>query len=180
MNNKKKICGFLTGCLITSFPLQDSVVLAKENIKNNAIIHNQSDKSNENYIFLSDLPYIKEMSNTSWGSIKINQNIDGGKITLNVDGEALQFDKGMGAHANSNLVYDVSNYSDTYSRFTTYVGVDRSQWDKGNGIRVTVFASNDGKTWTELAKTDVLKGNKNATFIDVDIKGFKYFKTYCR
>ena len=176
MNNKKKICGFLTGCLITSFPLQDSVVLAKENIKNNAIIHNQSDKSNENYIFLSDLPYIKEMSNTSWGSIKINQNIDGGKITLNVDGEALQFDKGMGAHANSNLVYDVSNYSDTYSRFTTYVGVDRSQWDKGNGIRVTVFASNDGKTWTELAKTDVLKGNKNATFIDVDIKGFKYLK----
>ncbi|HAT4368153.1 TPA: DUF5011 domain-containing protein [Clostridium perfringens] len=176
MNNKKKICGFLTGCLITSFPLQDSVVLANENIKNNAIIHNQSDKSNENYIFLSDLPYIKEMSNTSWGSIKINQNIDGGKITLNVDGEALQFDKGIGAHANSNLVYDVSNYSDTYSRFTTYVGVDRSQWDKGNGIKVTVFASNDGKTWTELAKTDVLKGNTNAAFIDVDIKDFKYLK----
>lgn len=176
MNNKKKMCGFLTVCLITFLSLQDSIIWAKENTKDNAVIQNKSDENNKSYIFLSDLPYIKEMSNTSWGSIKVNQNIEGGKITLNVDGEALQFDKGMGAHANSNLVYDVSKYSQEYSRFTTYVGVDRSQWDKGNGIQVTVSVSNDGNVWTELDKTDVLNGNKNAAFIDVDIKGFKYLK----
>lgn len=176
MYNKKKICIFLTGCLIASFSLQDSIVSAKENIENNAITQKQSDENNENYIFLSDLTYIKEMSNNSWGSIRVNQNIDGGKITLNVDGEALQFDNGMGAHANSNLVYDISMYSQEYSRFTTYVGIDRSKGDKGNGIKVIVSTSNDGEVWKEVAKTDVLKGNKNAAFIDIDIKGAKYLK----
>lgn len=177
MKRKKIVCSILTVCFLSSLFFQNVTVLANENTVENVTSERQ-EQNNENYIFLSDLEYIKSMSNTSWGSIKMDQNISGGKITLNVDGEALQFDKGIGAHATSNLVYDVSNYSQTYSRFTTYVGIDRSQWDKGNGIKVTVSTSNDGKEWKELSVTDILKGNKNAAFIDVDIKGVKYLKLH--
>ncbi|MDH2475982.1 NPCBM/NEW2 domain-containing protein, partial [Clostridium perfringens] len=174
MKYKKINCIILTSCLLLSLNFPSYTVLANENISYNNLAQLQDE--NENYIFLSDLEYDQSMSNTAWSTIKFDKNIDGGKITLNVDGEAILFDKGIGAHANSNVIYDVSKYSQEYSRFTTYVGIDRSQWDKGNGIKVTVSVSNDGKTWIELAKTDVLKGNKNAAFIDVDIKGFKYLK----
>ncbi|KXA13564.1 NPCBM/NEW2 domain-containing protein [Clostridium perfringens] len=177
MKRKKIVCSILTVCFLSSLFFQNVTVLANENTIENVTSERQ-EQNNENYIFLSDLEYIKSMSNTSWGSIKMDQNISGGKITLNVDGEALQFDKGIGAHATSNLVYDVSNYSQTYSKFTTYVGIDRSQWDKGNGIKVTVSTSDDGKEWKELSVTDILKGNKNAAFIDVDINGVKYLKLH--
>lgn len=155
MSNKKIVGVFLTGCFITSMSLNDSVVLAKENNKNNTLIQSQSNEKNENYIFLSDLEYISSMSNTAWEEIKINQNIAGKKITLNVDGEPLQFDKGITAHANSNVVYDVSKYSQEYSRFTTYAGIDRSQWDKGNGVKFIVSVSDDGKAWKEEKRNKV-------------------------
>lgn len=177
MINKRKICSFLAGCLITSLTFQGSMVFASESINKNNIIQTE-DQSNTNYMFLSDLGYIENMSNTAWGNIKKDKNTDGGKIALNVEGEVLQFNKGIGAHATSNVVFDVSKYSQIYSRFTTYAGIDRSQWDKGDGIKVAIFTSNDGKQWTEVAKTNVLKGNKNAAFIDVNIKGAKYLKLY--
>ncbi|MGC5816101.1 NPCBM/NEW2 domain-containing protein [Clostridium perfringens] len=174
MKYKKINCIILTSCLLLSSNFSNYTVLANENNSYNNLAKLQDE--NENYIFLSDLEYDQSMSNTSWSTIKFDKNIDGGKITLNVDNEPLEFDKGIGAHANSNVVFDVSKYSEIYTRFTTYVGIDRSQCDKGNGIKVIVSASNDGRTWTELAKTDVLKGNKNAAFIDVDIKDFRYLK----
>ncbi|WP_283697557.1 NPCBM/NEW2 domain-containing protein, partial [Clostridium perfringens] len=174
MKYKKISCIILTSCLILSLNPTNYTVLANENIHYNKDV--QLQEENDNYIFLSDLEYDQSMSNTSWSTIKFDKNIDGGKITLNVDNEPLEFDKGIGAHANSNVVFDVSKYSEIYTRFTTYVGIDRSQWDKGNGIKVSVFSSNDGIEWKEIAKTDTLKGNQNATFIDVDISGIKYLK----
>ena len=65
------------------------------------------------------------MSSVGYSEIKKDTNIDGGKITLIVEeGETLQFDKGLGAHATSTVVYDVSQYSNQYTRFMTYAGVD--------------------------------------------------------
>ena len=139
---------------------------------------NNNSINNTDYIYLSDLEYVNNMSNTAWSEIKKDTNVNGGKITLNVDGEMLQFDKGIGAHATSNVVYDVSAYSNEYTRFTSYVGVDRGQWDKGNGVKFTIYTSNDGSQWNEVKTTEVLKGNGNSVFIDIDITGAKYIKLH--
>ena len=130
------------------------------------------------YIHLSNLNWIEEQSSVGWGEIKKDENYDNNKITLQLDGEAAEFSKGLAAHAISTLVFDVSQYSQTYTRFTSYVGVDYSRGNNGNGVKFTISKSNDGQHWTELATTDVLKGNTDAVFIDVDIEGAKYLKLY--
>ncbi len=137
-----------------------------------------SSSSAKQYQYLSDIEYISNLSNTGWGSIKLDQNLNGKNITLNVDGEVLEFNKGITAHATSTVVFDVSSYSQTYSRFTTYVGVDRSQGNSGNGVKFKIMTSLDGETWEEKAESPILKGNDNAFFIDIDITGAKYLKLY--
>ena len=108
---------------------------------------NNSNQSVKQYQYLSDIEYIKNLSSTGYGPIKLDQNLDGDKITLNVDGEVLEFNKGIAAHATSTVVFDVSSYSNTYSRFTTYVGLDRSRGNNGNGVKFKIMTSSDGKTW---------------------------------
>ncbi len=139
---------------------------------------NNSNQSVKQYQYLSDIEYIKNLSSTGYGPIKLDQNLDGDKITLNVDGEVLEFSKGIAAHATSTVVFDVSSYSNTYSRFTTYVGLDRSRGNNGNGVKFKIMTSNDGKTWEEKAESPILNGNDNALFIDIDITGAKYLKLY--
>ena len=73
----------------------------------------------EDYKYLSDLDYITEnnWSYAGWGEIKKDKNIENGQISLLVDGTRVYFSKGMGAHASSQLTYDVSGFSGTYTRF---------------------------------------------------------------
>ncbi|MDE5976912.1 MAG: NPCBM/NEW2 domain-containing protein, partial [Turicibacter sp.] len=130
------------------------------------------------YIYLSDLGYVTSMSKTAWRNITLDTNLDGGPITLNIDGQKLTFDKGITAHATSTVVFDVSKYSDTYSRFMTYAGVDSSQAGRGNGVKFSVFTSNDGEEWEEIFVTEPINGNNDTVFIDVDITGVKYLKLY--
>ncbi len=177
--NKKNIpvCLVTTGMAISMVASSTLEVMAYSN----SFIREASVESQKelDYIHLSDIGYVQNMSSVGWDSIKKDTNINGGKITLNVeDGETVEFDKGYGAHATSTLVFDVSQYSQTYTRFTTYVGVDKCQGDRGNGVKCTVSISNDGQNWVEVATTGTLKGNTNSAFIDVDITGAKYLKLY--
>ena len=145
---------------------------------NNLLNQESEDSVAKKYIFLSDLEYDQKMSYAGWSTIKKDTNINDGIITLNAEGETIEFEKGLGAHATSALVFDVSEYSTQFTRFTTYAGVDKSQGGSGNGVKFTISVSMDGQNWTELATTDVLKGNQEAVFIDVDITGVKYLKLY--
>ena len=137
-----------------------------------------NDSISNDYIYLTDLNWIEDQSSVAWGAIKKNENYSNGLITLQLNGETVAFTKGIAAHATSTVVFDVSQYSQQYSRFTTYVGVDKSQGNNGDGVRFTISTSMDGQNWTELAQTDLLKGNQDAKFIDVDITGAKYLKLY--
>ncbi len=161
-------------CLTNGF----YVTLANSDIetRNNEAI---SDKA---YTYLSDINYVKDQSSVGWGNITLDKNLDtkynSGLITLNVDGQQRQFLKGIAAHATSTLVYDLTNYN--YDYFTSYIGVDASRGSAGNGVKFLIYTSVDGENWDlKTSETpQAMKGNSNAQFVKIDIKGAKYLKLY--
>ena len=140
-------------------------------------------ESEDMYKYLSDIEYVKDKSSVEWGSITLDSNLEttynDGLITLIVDGKKKRFLKGITAHATSTLIYDISSYN--YDYFSTYIGLDESRSSLGNGVKFSIYTSVDGENW-DLKSEDnppVLKGDSNALFEKIDIKGAKYLKLYC-
>lgn len=130
----------------------------------------------EGSLYLSQLDWIGNKSSVGYGSIVKDGNIEKNKIRLLVDGELLEYDRGLGAHAPSTLVYDLTDYSKTYTKFTAHLGVDYSQRGKGNGVIFTISTSEDGNNWTEVEKTGVITPNMDSQFVNINIEGVKYLK----
>ncbi len=132
--------------------------------------------------YLSDIEYDKEQSSAGWGSITLDSNLENqynhGLITLMINGEKKYFLKGISAHAKSTLIYNISGYD--YDYFSAYVGVDESRGNNGNGVKFSIYTSEDGSTWNlKTSTTQALKGNSNAEFIQIRLEGAKYLKLYC-
>lgn len=158
--------------------LGSSVVLANDEVKE---VLEKEKNNKEKFIYLSDIPYIEEQSSVGWGNITLDGNLDknynNGWIALKVNGKIQYFPKGISAHANSTLVYDISDYN--YDYLTAYLGIDASRGSNGNGVKFAVATSVDGKTWTSIIRTtDTLKGDTEALFIKVDVKEANYIKLY--
>ena len=130
-----------------------------------------------NYLFLSDQDY-DASSKISHGSFMRNLAPNGKTIQLLVNGTATPFEKGMGAHATSTLIYDVSAFTDTYPVLSFYAGVDYSQNGKGNGVWFSVSGSNDKSQWTELERTPVQLPGKDAAYVKVDVSAYRYIRLY--
>ncbi len=139
-------------------------------------------ETSEEFCYLSDIAYIKDQSSVGWGSITLDQNLETkynkGLITLIVNGEQEKFLKGISAHATSTLVYDISDLD--YDYFSTYYGVDASRGTNGNGVKFSIYTSVDGENWDleTSATPPVKKGNSEAEFIEIDIRGKNYIKLY--
>ena len=121
--------------ILNPYASNSKKVLADE--LNNAYSTTSVEK-NKDYLYLSELEYDTSKSNTAYKSITKDTNTNGSKIKLVVDGEIVQFEKGMGAHATSTLIYDLSNYSSEYTRFVSYLGLDNSMKGGGNGAKFTI------------------------------------------
>ena len=110
-----------------------------------------------NYDYLSDLTW--QSGTTQYGSIRKNNN-----LKLLVNGEVKEFEKGIGIHANGEIVYDLSDKD--YETFEAIVGVDRGLAEQGNSsIIFKIYADgeevyNSGKmTWYDEAKVVSLDVN---------------------
>ena len=139
----------------------------------------QATESESMYKYLSDIEYDKTQSKVEWGSITPDSNLETqhnyGLITLIIhneednSNEKTYFLKGMSAHATSTLVYDISDYD--YDYFSTYVGVDASRENNGNGVKFKIYTSTNGTTWD--LKTDlgnkVFKGNTPADLVTIKL-----------
>lgn len=195
--SQKKIAlvGFITTfiLLLVFFPrvyLNNDVITNDTNSKfalgENVIQNNESESSNEkkesrttnDFIYLSDIDYMANLSRPGWGSINKDLAGDGSKISVRVENAYYEFDKGMWAHATSTLIYDLSNYD--YEYFTAYVGLNRTASSSSNGVKFYVYTSMDCKEWTLKTSENptVLKAGMNAEFLTVPIKGAKYLKLY--
>ncbi len=138
---------------------------------------NVNEKVNvQDCVYLSDIDYMPE-SYTVYNSILKDKNLSGGLISLLVDGQKKMFLKGIFAHANAAVAYDLTGYD--YDYLTAYLGVDTAVGSNGNGVRFEVHTSEDGINWTLKEKVNnnaVFKGDSNAYFLKYPIKGVKYFK----
>ncbi len=167
-------------CVI-SFVLLTMLITGYINIYLKPVISNPVTEKNNEIIYLSDIPYIKEQSNVGWGSITIDQNVEkNDMISLIVDGKKKYFLKGIGAHATSNVVFDISNYNFDY--FSTYYGVDSGRGNTSDGVKIHFYTSVDGENWEleTLASPPVNRADTEAGYVEIDIKGKKYIKLFCR
>lgn len=112
------------------------------------------------YEYLSDIEWTSAV--TGYGSIRKNSD-----LKLFVNGEVKSFDKGVGLHANGELVYDLSDKN--YERFETYIGVSRSIAEQNNSsITFSILADGTG-----VYNSGLMKFTTPAKYVSLDIKGVK-------
>lgn len=138
------------------------------------------DEQKSDYIYLSDLSY-ESSSSPGWGTIQKDKDVEGGLITLKVNDTITYFRKGMGAHATSNLIYNISDYKDVYTRLSTYAGVDYDKRGKSDGAAFYIWgASSLTGEWKQLATSGKLLPDGNAYYFDLDISEYNYIKLEAR
>ena len=139
-------------------------------------------KVEENYFYLSDLEYITTncsnndtCSYAGYKTIQKDKNTEGKVISLFLDGQNVSFIKGLGVHAAGQVVYDLSDYSDTYTRFVSKLGIDSSRNGNGN-VKFQILVSEDATNWKEIYHSDAITSSQNALEVDLNIEGCKYLK----
>ena len=117
--------------------------------------------------YLSDLPW--RSAKNGWGPVEKDRSNgtrkagDGRALTLN----GQTFKKGLGVHANSELVYTLDEQC---SRFSAKVGLDDEidRQSKYGSVVFRVFA--DGK---EVFNSGVMRGNSKTKTVNVNVSGAK-------
>lgn len=140
-----------------------------------AVVNNIVRDESADSVYLSDLEYETSMSNLGWNGVRNDVDPAGESIDLIVNGYETTFKKGIGAHAGSEVVYDIEAFSDKYTRFSAYLGVDSGRKNNGS-VRFTILASKDGVKWDELKTTEILSGNSESVYVDLDVKDYVYLK----
>ncbi|WP_261131973.1 glycoside hydrolase family 2 TIM barrel-domain containing protein [Bacillus sp. Marseille-Q3570] len=85
------------------------------------------------HLYLSDTDW--ESAQAGWGSVNKDKSVDGNPITLKTDDGEQIFEKGIGTHANSEIVYDIEGKG--YKFFEAMVGVDQEM--KGRTLASITF-----------------------------------------
>ncbi len=125
-------------------------------------------------IYLSDIPHMSK-STTKYGTILNDITSSNTKITVKIGGTATSFDKGIWAHATSDVYYDLRNFQE-YDYFSAYLGLNTTS-NGGNGVTFVISTSNDGQNWTEKYRAEALP-NQNAVECRIPIEGNRYLRLY--
>lgn len=100
------------------------------------------------------------------------KDISNGNNTLrltNENGKEVSFERGIGAHSNSTITYDLTGKD--YAYFSSYVGVDREMFGTVGSVTFEVYVDGEKKFDSELMKSkDPMK------YLEVDINGAKELK----
>ncbi len=167
---------FAVSSALTVFAEDSDNLSAQTNNEPVAVTTGNSEK-----IYLSDIAYISEngWSYNGWSghNIEYDQNQEGNKLSLMIDGQRTFFTKGLSVHAKGQITYDISEYSVAYPRFIAYMGVDAARGTNGN-LWIKVSVSSDGENWQDLYQTEQMTGSTPAVEVDVSINGYKYLRIY--
>ena len=122
----------------------------------------------EDYKYLTDIDW--KSTNNSYSAPNKDKAISGNKLRLtNENGEVAVYERGIGAHSTSTIVYDLTDKN--YDYFTSYVGVDRAMFGTVGSVEFEVWA--DG---VKLYETGRMNSTDNQKFIEVPITGTKELK----
>ena len=119
------------------------------------------------YDYASDLQEVS--SKVGSNVLRKDKYIKGGTITFLKDGSDFTYSKGIGAHANSEVVYNIENKG--YDYFESYIGVDQSV--KGTAASVTFEVWVDGE---KKFDSKVFKHDTDSEYVRVDVSGAKEVK----
>ena len=119
------------------------------------------------YDYASDLREVS--SKVGSGSLTKDKSIRGGIITFLRNGSEFTYSKGIGAHANSEVVYNIENKG--YEYFESYIGVD--QWAKNTAASVTFEVWVDGE---KKFDSKVFKHDTDSGYVRVNVSGAKEVK----
>ena len=174
---KKKLMSLFAGTLVfsiacsTVFTSPMSAVLAEEQAVGesgsererkaaDASVEEGVIAKNPNIQYLSDL---KEESASVgyWGQIfkdcvvnKGNEKKD--NLWVRYNNETLKFAKGIGAHATSTVIYNITDVVKTKKYFVGYLGID-ARTTSSDGVTFKISLSDDNKNWEEVYNSGVVK-----------------------
>ena len=118
------------------------------------------------YHYLSDLK--ADFVEIGYGNLELDKSSSSGTIRLpDENGNAISYEKGLGAHATSKLVYNIEGKG--YTSFNSFVGIDYFQYNNltaPSSVTFKVFLDED----TEAAWTSKeMKRDSAAVEVDLDI-----------
>lgn len=144
----------------------------KSNLVDSQILNYYSNNT-EDFIYLSDIDYIANQSYTRYDKIRYDEVSGGGKITVKIENSAFTFKKGIWAHANSQITYDISKYD--YKYFTAFVGLNTTS-TRGDGVRFYIYTSVDGQNWGDAKYDEVKLPGEVATYVKVELGEANYIR----
>ncbi|WP_040196176.1 NPCBM/NEW2 domain-containing protein [Candidatus Soleaferrea massiliensis] len=123
---------------------------------------------------VSDSTYLSDMNwksaQTGWGSIRKDKSVTQKAISLLSEKGEQTFTKGIGTHANSTIVYDISKSG--AQTFEAYVGVDGAM-RSANASSLTFEVYVDG---VKQYESGVMKKDTPAKFVSMNVKDAKELK----
>lgn len=126
----------------------------------------------DNFEYASDVNW--KSAKAGWGEIRKDKNVENKTIQLLVNDKAESFEKGIGAHAYSEIIYDLNTMEVKPEAFSSLVGIDYSKANNStNDGNVIFYVYADGKL---VQKTSALTPKSNAEVIKVDLKGVSELK----
>lgn len=134
------------------------------------IVYNSNDDYKQAY--LSEMEPIKK--SVGYGELVNDGDLDGNNIILTVENHLFTFKKGIFAHANAEVIYDLTNYSD-YNYFVAFAGLNYSS-SRGDGVTYHFYTSNDNATWTEVGDEITKLPREEATFVSIPLNGATYLR----
>lgn len=138
--------------------------------KLDTIVYHSSEEYKQAY--LSDMVPIKK--SVSYGTLVNDADLDGNNIILTVENHLFTFKKGIFAHANAEIVYDLTDYSD-YSYFVAFAGLNYSS-SRGDGVTYHFYTSNDNASWTEVGEGITKLPREEATFVKVPLNNATFLR----
>ena len=136
--------------------------------------------ANKSIQYLSDMKEEPGASVGYWGQIfkdclvnKENEKKD--NLWVRYNNETLKFAKGIGAHATSTVVYNITDVVKTKKYFVGYLGIDARTTSR-DGVIFKISLSDDNKNWEEVYNSGVVKND--AKYVKIDLKNKKYIKFY--
>ena len=123
----------------------------------------------EDYTYLSDIKW--KSANSGWRTIQKDKSIEENPIRLtDENGNEVEYEKGIGTHSTSTIVYDLTDKD--YSYFTSYVGVDRE-------MKNSTAASLEFKVYVDGVlkyESGLMRATDAQKYIELNIDGAKELK----
>ena len=119
--------------------------------------------------YASDRMDLATKQQVGYGSLGLDRSSSGGTIALmNQEGQRVEFKKGLGAHAQSEIAYNLEGQN--YQRFEAYVGIDYYQVAQNAPSSVTFRVLVDGVEKFNSGEMTVKSPMQN---ISLDLQGAK-------